>query len=89
MRWIKYHQDKELQKGLYTIKKPVELRKEINVIIAEGIMDVIGLYYHYPCDNALFLAVLSSNYITGLEHLISIGVFGESINIKILSLGWL
>lgn len=83
MRWINYHQSQELQKGLYTIKKDVDLRKEINVIIAEGIIDIIGLYYYYPCDNSLFLATLSSNYISGLDHLLSIGVFGEMINVKI------
>jgi len=82
MRWINYHAEQDRQKGLYTIKRPFDNRKEVNVVIAEGILDVIGLYYNYPLDNAIFLSVLGPNYIAGLEHLISIGIFGDMINIK-------
>lgn len=83
MRWIRFHTNKVKQAGLYTIKLPFDLYQPINVCIAEGIMDVIGLYYNYPMTNAIYIAALGKNYNRGIEHILSMGIFGESVNVKV------
>jgi len=83
-RWMKYHSTLlTSKKGLYVIKLPFDSYKPINVYIAEGVMDVIGLYYNYIQENNLYIATLGKNYIDGLYYLISMGIFGESVNVKI------
>lgn len=83
-RWIKYKPSVTLSgSGLYTIKCAFDLHKQINVYIAEGVIDVIGLYYNYIRDNNIYIATLSSNYSLGIKYLIDTGIFGKSVNIKI------
>lgn len=82
-RWIKYKSNNVQGRGLYTIKVPVDLYHPINVYIAEGIMDVIGLYYNHIRDNNLYIACLGKEYEAGIQHLLSLGIFGDSVNIKI------
>lgn len=81
-RWLKYNHITN-SKGLYTIKNPFDAYKTINVYIAEGIMDVIGLYYNYIQNNNIYIATLGRNYADGLNHLISMGIFGDSVCVKI------
>lgn len=81
--WKKYSPKNINDRGLYTMKIPFDLYQPINVYIAEGIMDVIGLYYNYIQDNNIYIACMGRNYITGIQHLISMGIFGDSVNIKI------
>ena len=83
MRWLRYQTKNCVGRGLYTIKEPIDLYKPINVCIAEGVMDVIGLYYHYPVSNAFHVAVLGKDYHIGIQHMLNMGVFGDSVNIKI------
>lgn len=82
-RWRKYNNHQAKSVGLYTMKIPFDLYKPINVYIAEGIMDVIGLYYNYTQDNNIYIACLGRNYSYGMKHLVSMGIFGKSVNIKI------
>ena len=83
MRWLRYGTKNCVGRGLYTMKEPIDLYKPINVCIAEGVMDVIGLYYHYPVTNAFHIAVLGKDYYMGIQHMLNMGVFGDSVNIKI------
>lgn len=83
MRWLRYHTKNCYGRGIYTIKEPVDLYKTINICIAEGIMDVIGLYYHQPITNALHIAVLGKDYHVGIQHVLNMGIFGDSVCIKI------
>lgn len=82
-RWIKYKPKLLMNSGLYVIKSLFDLHKTINVYIAEGVMDVIGLYYNYIKDNNIYIATLSSDYDLGLQYLIDMGIFGNSVNVKI------
>jgi len=83
MRWLRYHTKNCQGKGLYTMKEPIDLYKPINIVIAEGVMDVIGLYYHNPIPNSFHIAVLGKEYESGIKHILNMGVFGESVHIKI------
>lgn len=83
-RWLKYKTTRCKQSGLYRITLPIDLYKPINVIISEGIMDSIGLFYNYHgCENNIYISVLSSDYRKGIKYAIDKGIFGESVNVKI------
>lgn len=81
-RWVKHRAQFSDAPSLYNIKLPFDTGKAIDVIIAEGIMDVIGLYYNYPRGNNLYIAVLGRDYNIALKYLVSVGIFGDSVNIK-------
>lgn len=82
--WLKYKSPLvDNIKGLYTFKLPFDLHKQINVYIAEGVMDVIGLYYNHTHDNNIYIATLGKNYNSGLQYLIDMGIFGNNVNINI------
>jgi hypothetical protein len=83
MRWMRYQTKNCVGRGLYTMKEPIDLYKPINVCIAEGVMDTIGLYYHHPIGNAFHIAVLGKDYHVGIQHMLNMGIFGDSVNIKI------
>lgn len=83
-RWFKYKTDKVRTAGLYNIRVPVDLGSTINVIIAEGIIDVIGLFYNYKeFDNCIYVGVLGKDYTKGIRYILNKGIFGSSVNIKI------
>lgn len=82
-RWCKYNSNNISGRGMYTIKLPFDLYKPVNVYIAEGVMDVIGLYYNYIQDNNVYIAVLGREYVFGIQHMINMGIYGDSVNIKI------
>lgn len=82
-RWLKYDSNRINTTGLYRINQAFYIDKRINVCIAEGVMDVIGLYYNYPIENAVYIAALGSNYKAGIQYVIDRGIYGDSVNIKI------
>jgi hypothetical protein len=61
----------------------MDAHEPINFIIAEGIMDVTGLYYHHPIPNAMYIATLGSEYKAGIDHRLKMGIFGNSVHIHI------
>lgn len=84
-RWFKkrlFHSDNKL---MYTIKTSVNLftEEEININISEGVMDALSSYKNFSQGISINLAVLGSNYIEGIEYMISKGFIGSNINIKI------
>ena len=83
MRWMRYQTKNCVGRGLYTMKDRLDLYRPINVCITEGIMDAIGLFMHHHVSNAFHIAVLGKDYSVGLRHMLNMGVFGDSINIRI------
>jgi len=82
-RWLRYKSQRVTDKGLYTFKMPFDLYQPINVYIAEGAFDLIGLYYNHKRDNNIYIASLGRDYVSCIRYLISIGIFGISVNIFI------
>ena len=82
-RWLRYKTNRVRGRGIYTFRTGIDTHEPINVIIAEGIYDCIGLYYHYPVNNALYIATLGSDYKYGIQHIMKMGVFGDSVTIHI------
>ena len=70
---------------VYTIKTSIELfsLSEFNIHISEGIFDCISSYIHFAGKNDLCLAVLGSNYSTGIDYCINKGIVGSNVNIII------
>lgn len=83
IRWLRFKSPRVSSAGMYTMKKGFEIDKQINVCIAEGIMDVIGLYYNFPIDNPIYIATMGKNYERGIKHILNRGIFGDSVNIKV------
>jgi hypothetical protein len=84
MRWLKYHTNKCKSTGLYKIAVPIDLGLDINVMISEGVMDSIGLYYNYHgCTNNIYLSVMGKDYVKGIKYILNKGIFGKSVNIMI------
>ena len=84
MRWLKYRTNKCKSTGLYKIALPVNLSDEINVLISEGVMDSIGLYYNYHrSTNNIYISVMGKDYIKGVRYILNKGIFGKSVNIGI------
>lgn len=87
IRWMKFDTDRVKSVGVYSIQKPFDIEANINVCICEGIFDAIGLYYynkeHDIGGNYIYCACLGKNYEAGINRVISKGIFGESVNIRI------
>ena len=84
MRWLKYKSTNIRTAGLYKLTLPVDLYQQINVIIAEGVFDIIGLYYNYHgCENNVYIGTMGKSYNKGIEYMIDRGLFGNSVNVKI------
>lgn len=84
LRWLRYKSSRVDTSGLYKINVPVDLYQPINVIIAEGVMDIIGLYYNYKeFNNNIYIGVLGKDYNRGIKYVFDRGIFGTSVSIKI------
>ena len=78
MRWLKYHTNKCKSTGLYKIAVPIDLGLDINVMISEGVMDSIGLYYNYHgCTNNIYISVMGKDYVKGIKYILNKGIFGS------------
>jgi hypothetical protein len=84
MRWLKYKTTKAHGVGLYKIGIPIDLYQPIHVIIAEGVMDVIGLFYNYKeTFNNIYIGTMGKDYVKGIKYILDKGIFGDSVYIKI------
>ena len=84
MRWLKYKTTKTRGAGLYKLAIPVDLYQPIHVLIAEGVMDVIGLYYNYhDTENNIYIGTMGKDYVKGIKYILDKGIFGDSVYIKI------
>ena len=83
-RWIKRKGGiNNNSKALYSMRQSFDTGKPITVYIAEGIFDCIGLYYHYPTDNGIYIACLGRDYTSGIKYVMNRGIYGDSVTIKI------
>ena len=84
MRWLRYKSNRVKTSGLYKINVPVDLYQPIDIIIAEGVMDVIGLYYNYTgAKNCVYIAVMGKDYNRAIKYIIDRGIFGTCVSVKI------
>ena len=83
--WEKYSGNTESNgsRMLYNVKIPFDLTKEITVCICEGVMDCLGLLYHGGIKNGLYVAVLGRDYMAGIDYVMSKGIFGDSVHIRV------
>jgi len=73
-------------KSLYTIKSQIDLfsKDPIIINIAEGIIDIISIYKNFNTGlNSIYIAVLGSDYETGIQFAIRNGFIGSNIIVKI------
>lgn len=86
-RYEKYNVFKNLDntRKFYTIPNQIDLLtdKTITINIAEGVFDIMGVYYHIfnkERENMIYVAVCGAGYVSVLKYFISMGVIG---NVKI------
>lgn len=82
-RWIKHSVVKNAGPGIYTIHSNIETVQPINVCIAEGVFDIMGLYYHAGIDNCVYISSQGTNYGAGIDYLLDKGLFGNSVSVGI------
>ena len=73
-------------KSFYTIKTVFDLftTDEIYVNIAEGIFDILSAYKNFnDGPNSAFIAILGSDYESGIDYAIAKGILGYNVIIKI------
>lgn len=72
-------------KSFYTIAATIDLftKDPIIVNIAEGIFDILSVYKNFNEPNSVFIATLSSNYLSAVEYMISKGLVGKNIILRI------
>ena len=86
IRWKKTKLFPSNQRSFYTIAASIELltSETITVNIAEGVIDVISIYKNFNTgDNSLYLATLAKDYKAGIEYVISLGLLGSNVNVKV------
>lgn len=85
-RWRKISMFKSDNKSFYTIKTTLDLftSEQIYVNFGEGIFDVLSAYKNFnDGPNSIFIALLGSDYISGIDYIIQKGILGYNVNIKI------
>lgn len=75
---------------MYTIPSKVDVltTDEITINIAEGMFDVLGIFYNINnknTKNQIYTAVCGSGYMNVIKHFIRLGFIGKNITIKIFS----
>jgi hypothetical protein len=75
---------------MYTIPNKVDVLStdEITINIAEGMFDVLGIFYNINNQNTknqIYTAVCGSGYMNVIKHFIRLGFIGKNITLKIFS----
>lgn len=71
-------------RSFYSIRRDLDLfSKRVNVIIAEGVFDILSLYKNFYDENGVYIATLGSDYCSAIEYSISLGLIGSSVNMNI------
>jgi hypothetical protein len=84
--WIKTRLFKSPNFTEYTISTDVDIFTEddITVSIGEGVFDVLSAYKNFNSgENSLYLAVLGSHYELGVQSVISKGIIGKNVHLRI------
>lgn len=85
-RWTKLKLFPSEGKSMYTLKYPFDVFNTDSpsiLYIAEGIFDILSIYGMNDITNSAYIAVLGSDYGSGIEYAISKGIIGKSINVVI------
>lgn len=82
-RWMNFKTNRVKGGALYTIGNGFIPHEPITVVIAEGIFDVIGLYYNGNITNGIFIGVAGKGYSRGIKHILSRGIYGDSVSVRI------
>lgn len=85
-RWRKIKLFPSDNRAFYTIRTTLDLftADDIEVNIAEGVMDVLSIYRNFNnCPNSVFIAALGSDYTSAMDYVISKGIIGSNIRVKI------
>lgn len=85
-RWRKIKLFPSDNRAFYTIRTTLDLftAEDIEVNIAEGVMDVLSIYKNFNnTPNSVFIAALGSDYITAVDYVISKGIIGSNVTIKV------
>ena len=89
--WIKYPITKQSQKNkiFYAMSTEIDLfaNKDITINLSEGVMDALGIAYHfgYKDQNALNIATTNKYYDAMMFRLIDMGFIGSHITVNIWS----
>lgn len=85
-RWNNMNIFQSENRSMYTIKTTLNLftKDQIVVNICEGVFDALSIYKNFnDCENSIYLAVLGSEYISGVNYIIAKGVIGSNVDIRI------
>lgn len=82
-RWQRFQTNRVSGSAVYTIKNGIDLYEPIVICVCEGIMDAIGLYFNYECSNSVYVATLGKNYVRGIQYVMNMGIFGNSVSVRI------
>ena len=89
--WIKYPIQKESLRNIvfYSIKNEIDIftDKEITINLSEGVMDAIGIAYHFDMqkENIMNISVAGKKYNNIIYKLIGLGLVGSNITVNIFS----
>ena len=84
-RWNKTQILESDNKSFYTIKSSFDLftKDRIEINICEGIFDALSIYKNFTsCENSVYIAVLGSDYISGVTLSIMKGIIGKNVVLK-------
>lgn len=85
-RWKKIHLFSSDTRAMYSIKGIFDVFTSdlSDLCIAEGVMDIISVYINEEMSyNSAYVAILGSDYVTGIDYAISKGIFGKNIRVHI------
>jgi hypothetical protein len=85
-RWKKTKLFSSTGKSIYTIKSTLDLftKDTITINIAEGIFDILSIYKNFTDNiNSVYIAVIGSDYESGLSYAINNGFVGSNIIVNI------
>lgn len=92
MRYFKYSIVPNLMNTLkfFTIPSSLDLMSTdvININIAEGVFDILGVYYHVldqNTNNNIYAAVCGCEYTNVIKHFLKMGIVGNNVFINIFS----
>lgn len=90
IRWYKYKiTNKKSPRTTYTLETEIDIitKEPIVVNFSEGVMDAIGIAYHFDYNrmNCLNRAVGSKSYKSAILNLIDLGIIGSNVTLNIFS----
>lgn len=66
--------DNDISRRMFILSNSVDITKTVKIVIAEGVFDIMGIYYHIKnkeLNNHIYVAVCGSGYDNALRYVIS------------------